>query len=203
MRTAQDWQFILRKCGVSEASIGTWGSVFAENIDDTTFRSEEDMTTFLGQVLHESGMLQHLEENLNYSAERLMAVWPKRFPTLDIAQTCARNPNALAEKVYGGRLGNDQPGDGSVFRGRGLLQLTGKANYKAAGDRIGVDLVASPDLLGTPKYALLSAIAWWKANITEEILSDHEVVTRKVNGGLIGLADRTRLTELAEGAMTC
>jgi putative chitinase len=203
MRTTQEWEFILRKCGVSEALAVSWSEVFSANIDGSTFRSEDDMTAFLGQVLHESGMLTHLEENLNYAAERLMAVWPKRFPTLDIAQTCARNPNALAEKVYGGRLGNDQPGDGSVFRGRGLLQLTGKANYKVAGDRIGVDLVAQPELLATPKYALLSAIAWWKLNISADMLSDPEVVTRKVNGGLIGLADRTRLTELAEGAMTC
>lgn len=203
MRTANEWEFILRKCGVNGAASTLWSTVFAENITDDTFRSEDDMTAWLGQVLHESGMLMHLEENLNYSAERLMTVWPKRFPDSATASIYAHNPPALANKVYGGRMGNVDGGDGWKFRGRGLIMATGHDNYKILADLTGLDLINNPDLLAQPKYALLSAIAWWKHNITEGILSDPEAVTRKVNGGLVGLADRTRLTDLAEGALTC
>ena len=201
MKTAQEWEFILDKCAVNPSIAKTWAQVFVDNITEDTFRSDEDLTAFLGQVLHESGLLLHLEENLNYSAERLMAVWPKRFPDLDTATQYAHNPKALAEKVYGGRLGNDEAGDGAKYIGRGLIALTGKANYRTAGDDICVDLINSPELLAQPKYALLSAIAWWKRNIGDDIVSDHEAVTRKVNGGLIGFVDRERLTNLADNAI--
>lgn len=201
MRTEQDWANILRVCQVADSTVKIWAPVFAQNTDDDTFRSEEDMTAFLGQVLHESSMLTHLEENLNYSAERLMAVWPKRFPDSATASMYAHNPAALANKVYGGRMGNVNAGDGFKYRGRGALQVTGYDNYKKLSDVTCLDLVNNPDLLAQPKYALLSALAWWKTNISGDILGDPEAITRKVNGGLVGLADRTRLTDLAEGAV--
>jgi putative chitinase len=201
MRTLADWEFILRKCGVAEEQVNTWGPVFTSGVADSTFRSEADMTVWLGQVLHESGMLTHLEENLNYSAQRLMTVWPKRFPTSEIASLYAHNPQALADKVYGGRMGNTATGSGYKYRGRGLLQVTGRDNYLGLSNATGLDFLTQPELLAEPKYALLSAITWWKNNVHEDILNDSEAVTRKVNGGLVGLADRTRLTDLAEGAV--
>lgn len=202
MRTEKDWVRILVACGVKPLVALRWAGAFAEAVRDATFnRGDEEIDDFLGQILHESAMLAHLDENLNYRAERLCAVWPRRFPTLAEAQPYAGNPQKLAERVYGGRMGNDAPGDGWLYRGRTPLQITGKDAYRWLGELLGLDLVAHPELLEEPQHALAACIAWWEKNIPDSMVGDVEKETRRVNGGLIGLADREQLTERAHNAM--
>jgi putative chitinase len=152
---------------------------------------------FLSQIGHESGGLAMLEENLNYKAETLMRVWPKRFPTLEFAQQYARNPQKIANSVYANRMGNgdEASGEGWKYRGRGLKQLTGKDNYRAFSKAIGTDFVASPDLLLEPVNAALSAGWFWSANNLNALADNGDVpgMTKRINGGTIGLEQRQAL----------
>ena len=109
---------------------------------------------FLAQIGHESGGLRITEENLNYSAQRMMQVWPSRFPNLASTNGLAQNPQALANKVYGGRLGNTGPNDGWNYRGRGFIQITGKDGYREVGAIASFDLVRTPDMANDPANAL-------------------------------------------------
>ncbi|VVN76523.1 glycoside hydrolase family 19 protein [Pseudomonas fluorescens] len=118
---------------------------------------------FIAQIGHESGELRRLMENLNYSAEALMKTWPSRFDA-SLAGMYARKPERIASVVYGSQLGNTQVGDGWRYRGRGLIQLTGRSNYRAAGEALGLPLVVEPELLEQPEYAALSAAWYWSAN---------------------------------------
>lgn len=147
---------------------------------------------FLAQLGHESNGLTHKEENLNYSAARLTEIWPSRFPTLEVAQKYERNPEKLANFVYGGRLGNVNPGDGYKFRGRGYIQLTGRETYREVGKMAGLDLENNPDLAAKPEYAVRIACAYWswkKLNPTCDV-GDFTALTKKINGGTNGLSDR-------------
>jgi putative chitinase len=146
---------------------------------------------WLGQLSVESGGFTRMVENLSYSAERLCQVWPGRFPTLAAAQPYARNPQGLAERAYGGRLGN-HPGEGFLYRGRGLTQITGRDNYARFGQMIGVDLLAHPDKAAEPlNAARLAAAYWWAHGLnTLADADDIEAITRAINGGLTGLSDR-------------
>ena len=142
-----------------------------------------------------------LEENLNYKAATLMRVWPKRFPTLEIANQYAGQPRLIANKVYSNRMGNrdEASNDGWMLRGRGLIQLTAADNYHHAGKALGVDLVTQPDLVATPKFAALTAGWFWsthKCNAPAEIL-DHQRLTKIINGGSIGLDARVKHTNEA------
>lgn len=198
VKTASDWNRILVQCQVKPLTAAKWAAVFASEIQPGTFSAgDSEIDDFLGQILHESGKLEIMEENLNYSAPRMMQVWPKRFPTLSAAQVLAFKPEALANVVYGGRLGNNAPGDGWKYRGRGLLQVTGKDNYTAVGKAIGVDLVALPELMATPAIALRASIAWWERNVPDSVMGDIVRVSKRVNGGTIGLDERRRLTDAA------
>ncbi len=201
MKSPSEWNDILIQCQVRPVTAARWAEVFSATILNDTFSRADEVDDFLGQILHESGMLERLEENLNYSAEALMRVWPNRFPTSEMANSYARDAVRIANKVYGGRLGNTEPGDGWKYRGRGLLQVTGKDNYKAVGDVLVVDLVQSPDLLAHPEWALKSAIAWWNKNIPDAIIGDTIRVSKRVNGGTIGLDHRIALTERANDAL--
>lgn len=147
---------------------------------------------FLAQLGHESNGLTSREEGLNYSAARLMETWPSRFPTLDIAKQYERNPEKLANFVYGGRMGNVNPGDGYRFRGRGYIQLTGRETYREVGRVAGLDLETNPDLAAKPENAIRIACAYWTwKNINPACdVSDFTAVTKKINGGTIGLNDR-------------
>lgn len=154
---------------------------------------------FLAQCGHESGGFKFLRENLNYSAKGLMGIFKKYFPNEAIANQYQRQPDKIANKVYASRMGNgpEASGDGAKFKGRGFIQLTGKDNYTAFTKSIGEDCVANPDLVAT-KYPLASA-AWffYKNNlhkIADEGASDLVVtkVTKRVNGGTIGLPDRIK-----------
>ena len=147
---------------------------------------------FIGQCAVESANFTRLQENLNYSAQRLTQVWPSRFPNINMAESYAHNPEKLADFVYAGRMGNLQDGDGWKFYGRGLIQLTGRENYANCGSGIGVDLIDNPDLLLTPKYAALSAGWFWNKKGLNPLADAQEygAMTRRINGGLTGLDER-------------
>lgn len=147
---------------------------------------------FMAQVLHEVGGLTILIENMNYSAQRITQVWPGRFPTISAALPFAHNPEKLANKTYGGRMGNNNPGDGFKFIGRGMIQLTGRSSYKKFGDILGVDLTADPDLAFSAQWALKIAAEEWKEKGCNAFADADDIrrITRGINGGLIGLESR-------------
>lgn len=154
----------------------------------------------VGQLMHESGALTLISENLNYSARRLTEVWPSRFPTIKDAVPYERNPQKLGDKVYGGRMGNTTPGDGWKYRGRGLIQITGRNNYQRFGKMLGINLVEHPDLAVDPKYSLALAAAFFRdrgCNAWADA-DDIENVTRRINGGTIGLRDRQHWLDRAK-----
>lgn len=154
---------------------------------------------FIGQCGHESGNFRVLEENLNYAADRLMKIWPRRFPTIEVAQPYHRNPRKIANKVYGGRMGNrgEESDDGWRFRGSGWVQLTGHDNFFHFGKAMGMDFVMKPDLVRTPEYAAQSAGWFWATHNCNQIADsgDWKALTRRINGGEIGLADRIKHTQ--------
>ena len=169
------------------------------------------VAAFLAQCAHESAGFTALEENLNYSDVTMAAVWPNRFAVLGadkkpkkdekgkntpnaFAKALHRKPELIANAVYSNRMGNGtiESGDGWRYRGRGLKQLTGKFNYEKCGAALGVDLVSNPDLLLEPSYAARSAGWFWQSNNLSKFADagDLEGMTKKINGGLIGFADR-------------
>jgi putative chitinase len=152
----------------------------------------ERQSAFIGQCAHESGNFKTLQENLNYSAEGLMKTWPSRFATMDIASQYARQPAKIAGKVYNGRLGNTSEEEAAKYLGRGLIQLTGRENYANCGSSIGADLLSDPTLLLDPRYAALSAGWFWNKKGLNSLADsgDIETMTKRINGGLIGLDDR-------------
>lgn len=160
---------------------------------------------FLAQVGHESSQLRNLVENLNYSAEALARTWPSRF-TAQTAAACARKPEKIANRVYGGRMGNgpEDSGDGFRYRGRGLIQLTGRSNYRAAGKGLGLPLEAQPELLEQPEQAAQSAAWWWAQHGLNELADAgrFQDIGSIINTGAPGrvpngAADRRALYELA------
>lgn len=156
--------------------------------------SRTRLAYFLAQLGHESGGFRIFEENLNYSAKRLTQVWPKRFPSLAAAKPYANNPKALGNKTYANRIGNgnEASGDGFRFRGRGLIQITGRANYEAIGKITGLDLVGDPDSAADPDNLLLVACGYWRYRDLNRYAdtNDFTGLTRAINGGTVGLADR-------------
>lgn len=182
---------------------------------DTTPRR---VAAWLATIAHESARLTRTTENLNYSAEGLAATWPTRFARRDVlggylrdpkgahlpnatATAMARQPQQIANHVYADRLGNGPPetGDGWRYRGRGLIQITGRANYAASGVALDLDLEQQPELLEHPYTAALSAAEWWHRHGCNELADtgDMTAVTWKVNGGLTGLDDRLKLYNVA------
>jgi putative chitinase len=165
---------------------------------------------FLSQTAHESAGFTALTENLNYSADTMAVVWPNRFAEKGadgkyvkengknkpnkFALALHRKPEMIANVVYSNRMGNGsiESGDGWKYRGRGLKQLTGKDNYTRCGNALNTDFVSEPDLLLEPQYAALSAGWFWTANKCSDFadIGDVEGLTKRINGGLIGLADR-------------
>lgn len=157
-----------------------------------------ELAHFLAQCGHESGNFKAVSENLNYSADGLKKIFPKYFPG-NLNESYARKPEAIASRVYASRMGNGNEAskEGFKFRGRGYIQLTGKANYAEFDKFVEDDILANPDLVAT-KYPLLSAAWFFSKNKLNEIASkgadDATVtaVTKRVNGGTIGLADRIK-----------
>ena len=167
---------------------------------------------FLGQIAHESGQLNHLVENLNYSATRLVQVWPKRFPTLAAAMPYANNAERLANNVYAQRLGNgdEVSGDGWRYRGRGLIQVTGRGNYRNLAVALGLPLENNPELLEQPEGAALSAAQFWQAHGLNELADDQNddndeqdfvTITIRINGGTAGLDERRHFWSTAKNVL--
>ena len=175
--------------------------------------SERQVAAWLAQTAHESGGYTMLTENLNYRASTMAACWPARFGVKNADGTWAkdakgarvpnkfalaleRKPEAIANVVYASRMGNGptESGEGWKYRGRGLKQLTGKDNYTRCGQALGMDIVAEPDLLLTPQGAALSAAWFWSVNKCGPLADADDFVglTKKINGGTIGLEDRQR-----------
>ena len=154
---------------------------------------------FLAQCGHESGGFKAVNENLNYGAKGLMGIFKKYFPTEAKAKEYERKPEKIANLVYGGRMGNgpEASGDGFKYRGRGYIQLTGKDNYAAFDKVVAENIIETPDLVAT-KYPLLSAAWFWNSRglnaLADKGATDAEVtaITKKVNGGTIGLPDRIK-----------
>jgi putative chitinase len=171
---------------------GKWFEPLVETFEKYEINTPKRQACFIGQCMHESGGFKFLKENLNYSAKALMATWPSRFPDADIAEKFARQPEKIAGKVYNGRMGNTSPEEAAAFIGRGLIQLTGKDNYKAFGEAIGEDLVANPQLVEQPRYAALSAGWFWNKRGLNALADsmDIETMSKRINGGTIGMADR-------------
>lgn len=160
---------------------------------------------FLAQTLYETAGLRRLEENLNYTPERLLEVFPRRFSEASARSAAAAGPAAIAEIIYGGRLGNTHEGDGYHFRGRGLLMLTGRANYSAyASDVDAPHVLANPDLVSEPPHAALTAAWYWRRRGINTFADrdDLEAVTAAINGGFNGLADRAVWLDKATRAHT-
>lgn len=159
------------------------------------------VAAFLAQTAHESGGYRALKENLNYKAETLMKLWHARFPTLEVANQYAHHPEAIANYVYANRMGNGAPetGDGYAYCGRGLLQLTGKDNYSKFAAYAGIAVEDAPGYIETPRGAVHSACWFWYVNDcnTYADAGDVEGLTKRINGGTIGLADRIAHTDHA------
>jgi putative chitinase len=187
-----------------------WLDAVVETCVEFEINTPQRIAAFLAQTAHESGGYTMLTENLNYRAATLAACWPNRFAVLGadkkpikengknvptaVANSIAGKPELIANLVYSGRMGNGpaESGEGWAYRGRGLKQLTGKYNYTKCGEGLRVDLVGNPDLLLEPMYAARSAGWFWKSNNLSVFAdkSDMEGMTKKINGGLIGIDDR-------------
>jgi putative chitinase len=173
-----------------------WVDALNETFERFGIDTPKKQAAFIGQCSHECGNFKVLKENLNYRAATLMKLWPKRFPTLEFANQYAGNPKKIANMVYANRMGNrdEASGDGHRFFGRGCIQLTGHANYFHASKAIGVDFVMEPDLVATPKYAALTAGWFWSTHDCNALAqaADWTRLTKKINGGTIGLDDRIK-----------
>jgi len=173
-----------------------WVDALNETFQRFDINTPRQRAGFIGQCSHECGNFRLLEENLNYRAATLMKLWPKRFPTQEIANEYEKQPKKIANKVYSSRMGNrdEASGDGFRFRGRGCIQLTGSDGYFHAGKALGVDFWANPELVATPKYAALTAGWFWSTHKCNELAENANWVglTKKINGGTIGLDDRIK-----------
>jgi putative chitinase len=190
-----------------------WIDAIVATCQEFEINTPQRIASFLAQTSHESGGYTMLTENLNYRAATLAACWPNRFAVLGadkkpikengklvptaVANSIAGKPELIANLVYSSRMGNGpaESGEGWKFRGRGLKQLTGKDNYTRCGTSLGVDLVANPDLLLEPIYAARSAGWFWKTNNLAAFadIGDIKGMTKKINGGFIGLEQRQAL----------
>jgi putative chitinase len=187
-----------------------WLDAVQVTCDRFEINTDKRIAAFLAQTAHESGGYTMLEENLNYSDVTMATVWPNRFAEMGpdkkpikengknkpnkFALALHRKPEMIANVVYSNRMGNGtiESGEGWLYKGRGLKQLTGKDNYTRCGKAIGIDLVDRPELLLLPEYAALSAGWFWSANKLGAFADNDDFVgmTKKINGGTIGLADR-------------
>lgn len=187
---------------------GRWYEPLLSGFREFGMTNSRRQAMSLAQMGHESTLFTVLEEDLSYSPGRLMEVWPARFRSYAQAVEYARDPQKLGNLVYGGRLGNTAPGDGYRFRGRGLIQLTGRANYAAAGKALGLPLLQNPDLLLQPVNAARAA-CWFVSTrrllgiswLTYADWGNLTVCTRLINGGALGLENRKTLYDRAKACL--
>ena len=196
MLTSEQFHHLFPRNGDPDGWVESMNSTFPLYEINTPQR----IAAFLAQCGHESGGFTVFEENLNYSAQGLCNIFKKYFPTLDSAQPYTRKPEMIANKVYANRMGNgpESSGDGYKYRGRGPIQLTGKSNYTAFAKEMfdnWQEVVENPDWVTWDKdFALMSAIWFWnKTGLNKEAdAGDIKTMTRKINGGFIGLEDRIK-----------
>ena len=179
-----------------EYGVEYWYPELAEMLPIFEITSIARVSAFIAQTAHESGGYRFLKENLNYKAEQLMKTWPKRFPTMEIANQYARQPEKIANKVYADRMGNgnEASGDGWRYCGRGLIQLTGKDNYSRFAEYAEIAVEDAPGYIETPRGAVHSACWFWYVNDCNTYVDKNsfEGLTKRINGGTLGLADRAK-----------
>lgn len=198
--------------GVKQATAEKWVLAVSTACREFGIDTPQRIAGFLSQCAHESAGFERLQENLNYSADGMAAIWPRRFAILGsdgkpvkkdgknqpnkFALALHRKPEMIANVVYANRMGNGptESGEGWLYRGRGLKQLTGKDNHKACSEGLGVDLVSNPDLLLEPTYAARSAAWFWHKNNCNTFADAEDIqgLTKRINGGLIGFEDRKK-----------
>ena len=173
-----------------------WYEALSSVLPEYEIDSPQRVAAFIAQCTHESGGFKRLKENLNYKAESLVRVFPKYFPSLDLAKQYAHDQQKIANRVYGGRMGNgdESSGDGFRYCGRGLIQLTGRNNYTKFSESIGTAVEEVPALLETFEGAVKSACWFWKTNNLNQYADAGDILTmtKRINGGTIGLEDRTK-----------
>lgn len=184
-----------------DADRAGWVAAFVPSLHRSSITAPRCVAAFLGQCAVESAGFQTLEEDLNYSASRLCQVWPHRFPAIEAAAACALQPEILANRVYANRMGNgdEASGDGWRFRGRGLIQITGRATYQRFALAMTMTLDQAVAHAATRAGAVDSAVWLWSANQLNALANTWslDLLTRKINGGTQGAAERTRLCEAA------
>ncbi|HSR42552.1 MAG TPA: glycoside hydrolase family 19 protein [Longimicrobiales bacterium] len=197
---------LLKEMGVSHDDAEQYIDQFEELLPKHGIAdSKTRLAHFFAQILHESGCLRFDTENLNYSSEALRRVFGRHFPTQEEADAYARRPEKIANRVYANRMGNgdEASGDGWKYRGRGLIQLTGRDNYGAFAEWLGDDrILDEPDLVAS-EYAVHSAVFYWDRNDLNRIADQDDVVavTKRVNGGVNGLSHRRELLNKANGLL--
>jgi putative chitinase len=178
-----------------------WHHALEQALPDYDINTPPRVAAFIAQCAHESGGFRFLKENLNYKAESLSRVWPKYFKDPAVAKQYAHNQEAIANRAYANRMGNgsEASGDGWRFCGRGLIQLTGRSNYQAFADSIETNIEDIPEYLATFEGAVQSACWFWESNnlIKWADAGDILTLTKKINGGVLGLADRQKHYEHA------
>jgi putative chitinase len=186
---------------LSDTERAGWVGVLVAPLLKAGITTPRCVAAFLGQCAHESAGFRALEEDLSYSAARLCQVWPNRFPTPQAAMACAVQPELLANRVYADRMGNggEQTGDGWRFRGRGLIQITGRAAYQRFARSVRMTVDQAVEHAATQAGAADSAAWFWTANDLNALARTWSIdlLTRKINGGMAGAAERTRLCEAA------
>lgn len=173
-----------------------WYSALERCLPDYDINTPQRVAAFVAQCAHESGNFKFLKENLNYRAESLCRVWPKYFPNIDIARQYAQQQEKIANRAYANRMGNgdEASGDGWRFCGRGLIQLTGRNNYQAFADSIETDINDVPAYLATFEGAVQSACWFWESNNLNKWADQGDILTltKRINGGTLGLEDRIK-----------
>jgi putative chitinase len=171
-----------------------WHDALSKLLPDYEIDTIQRIAAFIAQCSHESAGFTAIQENLNYRAESLMRVWPKYFPTIDIANAYAHKPEMIANRAYANRMGNgdEMSGDGWKYCGRGLIQLTGKSNYKAFADSLDMNINEVPEYLATFEGAAQSACWFWENNNLNRFADSGDILglTKAINGGTLGLEDR-------------
>jgi putative chitinase len=179
-----------------------WTEALNKILPDYGIDTPQRVAAFIAQAAHESGNFTALHENLNYRAVTLRKVFPKYFPTDEMAAQYAQQPERIANRVYANRMGNgpEESGDGFRYCGRGLIQLTGQQNYQSFADSIETPLDQVPDFLQTFEGAVQSACWFWENNNLNQYADTDDILTmtRRINGGTIGLEDRKRHYEHAK-----
>ena len=173
-----------------------WYQALVNNLPLYDINTPERVAAFIAQCAHESGGFKRLKENLNYKWESLRRVFPKYFPTDELAQEYAHKPEQIANRIYGSRMGNgdESSGDGFRYCGRGLIQLTGRNNYTKFAESIGMAVEEVPTLLETYDGAVKSACWFWSSNNLNQWADAGDILTmtKRINGGTIGLEDRIK-----------